>query len=280
MIKSKGRSGQSKSGGSATTRPVALVTGASMGIGHELAQQLGAAGHDLVLVARSADKLKALAQAMQADHGCKVWVEPADLAKPGAAERLHAALQRKRIKLDVLVNCAGVLQQDAFLKISADQQQQMIDLNITGLSSMLAQFLPGMVAQGRGRVLNVASIAAFQPIPGLATYAATKAYVLSLTESLAEELRGTGVTVTALCPGITATPMLQLAASANSTLSQIPGFLIGAVDDVARQGLQAMQRGDVICVPGVLNRLGTLASRSTPKWLVRRMGGLLGKQML
>ena len=279
MIKSKGKSGQGKTSGYAAARPVALVTGASMGIGQELARQLAAAGHDLILVARSADKLEAVAQAIQAQHDGKVWVEPADLAQAGAAGRLHATLQRKRVNVQVLVNCAGVLQQNAFLKIPADQQQQMIDLNITGLSSMLAQFLPGMVARGSGRVLNVASIAAFQPIPGLATYAATKAYVLSLTESLAEELRGTGVTVTALCPGITATPMLQSAASANSTLNQIPGFLVGAVDDVARQGLQALQRGDVICVPGALNRLGTLASRSTPKWLVRRLGGLLGKQL-
>ena len=280
MIKSKGKSGQKQTNGVAARRPVALVTGASMGIGQELAQQLGSAGYDLVLVARSADKLKALAQTLQTDHHCKVWVHPADLAKPGAAERLHSTLQRKTVNVEVLVNCAGVLQQDAFLRIPVAQQQQMIDLNITGLSAMLAQFLHGMVAQGNGRVLNVASIAAFQPIPGLATYAATKAYVLSLTESLAEELRGTGVTVTALCPGITATNMLQSAANANNTLNQLPRFLVGAVDDVARQGLQAMQRGDVICVPGVLNRLGTLASRSTPKWLVRRMGGLLGKQLL
>jgi short-subunit dehydrogenase len=115
--------------------------------------------------------------------------------------------------------------------------------------------------------------------PSLATYAATKAYVLSLTESLSEELRGTGVTLTALCPGITATGMLSKAREANAQLNQLPDFLIGDVDDVARQGFRACMRGDTICVPGVVNQAAMLASRSTPKWLVRRISGLLGRQV-
>ena len=125
--------------------------------------------------------------------------------------------------------------------------------------------------------MNVASIAAFQPIPGLATYAASKAYVLSLTESLSEELKGTGVTITALCPGITATHMLNAATEANGQLSKLPGFLIGNVDDVAREGFDACMRGDVICVPGAINRVAMLASRSAPKWLLRRVGGMLAR---
>jgi short-subunit dehydrogenase len=158
--------------------------------------------------------------------------------------------------------------------------QQLIDLNITGLTALLAHLLPPMVARGRGRVLNVASIAAFQPVPTLATYAATKAYVLSLTESLAEELKGSGVTVTALCPGITATNMLRSAADANARIGQLPGFLVGDVADVARQGFAACMKGDVICVPGVVNRAAMIASRGTPKWLVRRLGGLMGRRAM
>ena len=258
--------------------PTALVTGASSGIGQSLAECFAGAGHNLVLVARSADKLQALAKALQARHGVQVWVEPADLARPDAAATLSATLQQQGRAVDVLVNCAGVLEQSAFATMTPTQHQQIIDLNISGLTAMLAHFVPPMVQRGQGRVLNVASIAAFQPVPTLATYAASKAYVLSLSESLAEELKGSGVTVTTLCPGITATPMLTSAKDANAKMSQIPGFLIGAVDDVARLGFEACMKGDAICVPGALNRAAMIASRGTPKWLVRRIGGVLGRK--
>ena len=260
------------------TNKTALITGASSGIGEVLATLLAADGFDVVLVARSADKLKALASALTSQHGIKALVEAADLSERGAADKLAGALKRKRCAVDLLVNCAGVLEYGAFASLTPAKQQHMIDLNISGLTSMLNAFLPAMVARGSGRVLNVASIAAFQPVPMLATYAATKAYVLSLSESLAEELRGTGVTVTALCPGITATRMFSAAASSNDALSKLPGFLIGDVQDVAAQALRACMAGDAICVPGVVNRAITLASRGTPKWLVRRIGGVFGRK--
>jgi len=262
------------------SRPVALVTGASSGIGEALAGLFAAAGHDLVLVARSADKLKVLAATLSARHGARVRVEPADLSKPGAAETLAARLKRARVPVDVLVNNAGVLAQGRFAAMDAASHQQIIDLNISGLTAMLSAFVPTMVARGAGRVLNVASIASFQPVPSLATYAASKAYVLSLTESLSEELRGSGVSITALCPGITATGMLDQVVGANPQVSRIPGFLIGDVTDVARQGFDACMKGDVICVPGVVNQAAMLASRSTPKWLLRRISGLLGRQVV
>ncbi len=257
-----------------------LVTGASSGIGEALAHCFAGAGHDLVLVARSEDKLKALAGELHERHGVKVRVEPADLALPGAPEQLAARLKRAHVSIDVLVNNAGVLSQGSFIRQDAATQQQMIALNIAGLTAMLSAFVPPMVGRAQGRVLNVASIAAFQPIPTLATYAATKAYVLSLTESLAEELRGSGVSVTALCPGITATRMLDTAAQANAQVAQIPAVLIGDVEAVARDGFNACMRGDVICVPGVVNQAAVLASRSTPRWLLRRVAGLVGRKAL
>jgi short-subunit dehydrogenase len=155
-------------------------------------------------------------------------VLPADLACPAARPHWpHAAAQAARI--DVLVNNAGVLSQGPSRRWARPRHQRLVDLNVSGLTAMLSAFVPGDAQRGFGRVLNVASIAAFQPVPGLATYAATKAYVLSLTESLAEELRGSGVTVTALCPGITDTGMLGLATQANPRLARLPRFMVGDV---------------------------------------------------
>lgn len=279
MAKKNGSS-QSSAKQAGQSRKTALITGASSGIGEALAHGFAGAGFDVILVARSEATLKALSQALVAQHGHAAHVLPADLAKRDAAAQLLAAVDRNGWMVDVLVNCAGVLEQGAFTSIAPAKHQQIIDLNISGLTAMLSAFVPGMVQRGSGRVLNVASVAAFQPIPTLASYAASKAYVLSLSESLAEELRGTGVTVTALCPGITATNMLTQAAGANDKLNQLPGFLVADVQDVAQQAFSACMRGDAICVPGVVNQAAMIASRGTPKWLVRRIGGLLGRRAL
>jgi len=173
-----------------------------------------------------------------------------------------------------------VLEQGAFGSMKAERHQEMIALNVAGLTAMLAHFVPAMQQRGFGRVLNVASIAAFQPVPSLATYAATKAYVLSLTESLAEELKGSGVTVTALCPGVTATGMLSAAAEANAQLGKLPGFVVGDVDAVAAAGYKACMRGKVIEVPGAVNLAATLAARATPKWLLRRVAGTVTRKAM
>ena len=256
-----------------------LITGASSGIGEALARRFAVAGCNLVLVARSADKLKALARELADTHGVKAWVSPADLSQPGAAERLAAAMKRARRPIDILVNNAGVLEHGEFTAMRSSRHRELIDLNVTSLTEMLAHFLPPMQARGSGRVLNVASIAAFQPIPMLATYAATKAFVLSLTESLSEELQGTGVTITALCPGITATSMLDQAQQGSSELGQLPGFVIGTAESVADEGFNASMAGEVIRVPGVLNLAATLAGRGTPRWLVRRVTGALARRL-
>jgi uncharacterized protein len=258
----------------------ALITGASSGIGQALSWCFARAGHRLVLVARSEARLRALAAALHAEHGTRVDVLPADLARRGTAAELAAALRRKRRPVDVLVNNAGVAEQGAFGSIDAARHQALIDLNVAGLTAMLAAFVPAMVARGSGRVLNVASIAAFQPVPGLATYAATKAYVLSLTESLAEELRGSGVTITALCPGITATAMLDGATVRNARLAELPRVLVGDVATVAAEGYRACLAGEVIAVPGLVNRAMSAAAGATPKWLLRRVAGALGRRMI
>jgi short-subunit dehydrogenase len=257
-----------------------LITGASSGIGEALARCFAKDGYRLVLVARSVAKLEALASELSETHGVKAHVLPADLSRSGAALELAKMLSRKRLAIDVLVNNAGVMEQGPFAAIPAQRHQQVIDLNVCGLTAMLASFLPPMLRRGHGRVLNVASIAAFQPVPTLATYAATKAFVLSLTESLAEELKGSGVTITALCPGITETGMLSTAAQANAQLSKLPGFLVGDVDKVAAEGYRACLRGDIIKVPGAVNLAATLAGRATPKWLLRRIAGTVTRKAL
>jgi len=262
------------------TGETALITGASSGIGEALAGCFARNGFDLVLVARSADKLAALAGKLVAKHKIKVRVQPADLSKPGSAKKIAAAMNRRKQSIDILVNNAGVLEHGRFAAMTPERHQQLIDLNVSGLTAMLANFVPPMVARGHGRILNVASIAAFQPIPTLATYAATKAYVLSLTESLSEELKGSGVSITALCPGITATNMLSTAAGTSGKLAKLPAFLIGDVDKVAKEGYDACINGEVIKVPGAINQAAILAGRATPKWLLRKFSGALGRQSI
>ena len=256
----------------------ALITGASSGIGEELARCFAEGGFNLVLVARRADRLQALADMLSAQHGVQTWVAAADLAQRGSAAKLAGEMKRGKRAIDVLVNCASVLEHGQFVSMAADRHRQLIEVNVSALTAMLAHFLPPMLARGYGRILNVASIAAFQPVPSLATYAATKAYVLSLTESLAEELRDTGVTVSALCPGITATPMMHAVQQASQAL-QLPGIVVGDARSVAIEGYNACLNGEVISVPGGLNLASTLLSRAAPKWLVRRLGGFFGRAM-
>lgn len=256
-----------------------LITGASSGIGEALAHCFAREHFDLILVARSRDKLEVLARALRQKHCVGVRVQVTDLSRPGAAGNLKAAIAKAPGHVDVLVNCAGVLEQGAFTALAPAKHQSIIDLNISGLTAMLSAFVPAMVDRGTGRVINVASVAAFQPVPTLATYAASKAYVLSLSESLAEELRDTGVTVTALCPGITDTNMLRQATGANDKLGRLPGFLIGDVEQVAEIAFKTCMAGDAICVPGAINRVAMVASRGIPKWLVRRIGGFLERKL-
>lgn len=255
-----------------------LVTGASSGIGAALAERFARDGHGLVLVARRAAQLTELAEALAQRHGVRALALPTDLARPGAVPALAEALRRRRLRIDVLVNNAGVLHQGAFTRMKPEQQRAMVDLNVAAFTELLVHFVPPMRRRGHGRVLNLASIAAFQPVPSLATYAATKAYVLSLSESLGQELAGSGVTVTALCPGITDTGMLEGARRANARLTQLPDLMVSDAEAVAEAGYQACLRGEALRVAGAFNEALTLASRVAPRWLLRQAGRSLARR--
>jgi short-subunit dehydrogenase len=256
-----------------------LISGASSGIGEELARVFAGHGHDLILVARNADKLERLADSLADEHGVLVSVRPTDLSLPGAAENLHKVLRREALDVDILVNNAGVLEHGLFADIAPEDHQRIVQLNVAGLTDMIAQFLPDMLQRESGRIMNVASIGAFLPVPTLASYAASKAYVLSLSEALENELRDSGVTVTALCPGLTHTPMVDQAQE-HSAGFKLPSMVVGDAAAVAREGYRGCMKGTPIVVPGTLNLASTLASRATPKWLVRRLSGLLGRSTI
>ena len=268
---------QTSSERSGSRKPTTLITGASFGIGASLARVFAAHGHDLVLVARSAAKLKSLAKSLSSEHGVRVDTRARDLGEPGSARALARSLDRAGVQVEILVNNAGVLEHGAFTGMAPEAHQRMIRLNVAALTDMVSWFAPSMCERGSGRIMNVASIAAFQPFASLATYAATKAYILHLSEALHEELRESGVSVTALCPGITDTHMIDPLRESGSGARLIPGVLVSDVESVAREGYAACMKGIPIVVPGAMNKLGTLLSRSTPKWLTRRITGAIGK---
>ena len=238
--------------------PNALVTGASSGIGLEIARIL-AKDHDVTLAARSADKLEALASEV---GGARVV--PVDLADPEGPRALVAELPA----VDVLVNNAGFGDFGAFASAPESRLDDMIELNVGALTRLARAYLPGMRERGSGRVMNVASTAAFQPGPLMAVYYATKAYVLSFSEALAEETRGTGVTVTALCPGPTASGFQAGAAMEDSRL--VKGRKLPSAAEVAAYGVKAMQRGDVVAVPGFMNKAMAASVRFSPRPVIRR----------
>jgi short-subunit dehydrogenase len=263
-----------------TLRDTALITGASSGIGAALAEVFAQHQYNLILVARNQHKLEALASKLQLEHGVEVSVRPYDLSSLSNVKDLCDALLNDETQVDVLVNNAGTVEHGSFVQIQPSEHQRIVQLNVCAITALLAYLLPPMVARGKGRVLNIASLGAFQPLPSVATYAATKAFILSLSEALAEEVRGTGVTVTAVCPGLTATNMVATAQQKSPALKRIPRFVFADTGTVARKAFAACHNGDALLVPGLKNNLVSVLSRATPKWLVRIITGLVGRATL
>jgi uncharacterized protein len=238
----------------------AVVTGASSGLGRCLAQLLAERGEQVVAVARSEEALASLAAATP-----RVRAVVADLATTEGRDALVASVP----DVDVLVNNAGFGSLGPFSAADPAVTNAMVEVNVAALTDLTARWLPGMVARRAGRVLNVASTAAFQPGPMMAVYYASKAYVLSLTEALAEELRGTGVTATAFCPGAFASGFQQVAGMEHSRL--VRGRTLPTSLAMATAALDAMDRGTVVAIPGAANRAGAIAPRFVPRAAVRRM---------
>jgi uncharacterized protein len=247
----------------------ALITGASSGIGLEMARICAAERRDVVLVARSARNLAELAAALEREHDVRAYVIAADLASSEGIERIVSRVAELRLTIELLVNNAGFGVYGPFVQTSLEAELQMIHVNVIALTHLTKRLLPPMLARRSGRILNVASTAAFLPGPLMAVYYATKAYVLSLSEALAEETRGTGVTVTALCPGPTASGFQARAEMEDSRL--VKGRKLPTAAEVAAYGVKAMNRGEVVAVPGFMNKAMAASVRFSPRPVIRRV---------
>jgi hypothetical protein len=242
-----------------------LVTGASSGIGYELAKRFARDGHDLVLVARGRERLEEIGKELSGPAGRAPRLIPKDLSLPRSAEEIFDVLRHESVPIGTLVNCAGFGIHGAFVETDIAAEREMMQLNMVALTELTKLAAREMIRRREGRILNVASTAAFQPGPGMAVYYATKAYVLSFSEALADELRGTGVSVSTLCPGPTRTGFGGRAKMERARL-----FRTGVMDAaaVAEAGYRGLKKGEAVIIPGLRNRLMALAARLGPRRLV------------
>jgi short-subunit dehydrogenase len=252
----------------------ATVTGASAGIGRAFAQRLARDGWDLRIVSRRVERLRTLARQLRREHGVRVQVVAADLTDPAALHPLERRLARDA-RLELLVNDAGVGDLGAFAGRAREVVEAEIRLNVLAVVRLTHAALSGMRRRRRGAVVNLSSTASFQPCPYSAVYGGTKAFLNSFTEALHEELRGSGVCVQALCPGLTHTEIFE---RAGADVSHLPSFLWMEPDAVVDESLAALRRGAVVCVPGLGNRALSSLSRLFPHELSRRVAGLLARQ--
>ena len=247
----------------------ALVTGASGGIGEELARLFAADGHDLVLVARSRDKLARLSEELEGKHGVRARVLAADLARPEAPREIFEELSAAGLTVDALVNNAGVGSYGLFAETDLESELSLLQVNVVALTHLTKLFLPGMIARRRGYVMNVASTAAFQPGPLMAVYYASKAYVLSFSEALANECEGTGVVVSALCPGPTETGFVAAVPGMNE--SKLFDRAVMDARTVAVEGYRGLLAGKAIVIPGLRNNLLARSIGFFPRGLVTKV---------
>lgn len=247
-----------------------LITGASSGFGAEFAKIFAKDGYNLVITARSTEKLEQLKSNIERDYGVDVFVFTKDLSLPSAPQEIFEFTQQKGISVDVIVNNAGFGDLGEFAKSDLSRQQQMIDLNISALVNLTHLYLPHMLKKGNGKILNVASIAGFMPGPGMSVYYATKAFVLSFSDALATELKGTGVTVTALCPGPVNTGFAKEAGFKNKNIL-FSGKEDGKAVRVSRYGYKAMQKGKAVALPDVACKAAAFAVRVVPRGVVKNV---------
>lgn len=253
----------------------ALITGASAGLGRELARLAARDGHDVVLVARRKDRLQELAQELEGAHSVRATVMEADLSNRATPLAMLERARSAGIAVDFLINNAGFGSHGAFAESDFARQAEMVDVNVRALMELTYRFLPQMLARKSGRILNVASLAGFVPGPYMATYYASKAFVLSFTEALSAELAGTGVTVTASCPGPVATEFGAVARSDRTNLLRGGGADAGAV---ARHAYRSMLAGKVVAIPGFRNKLSAQVIRLSPRAGVRRVAAWMNRK--
>jgi short-subunit dehydrogenase len=252
-----------------TARPSALITGASAGIGKAFAQQLAIEGHDLVLTARRADRLEALALELREQRGARVEVIAADLADPESPVRLFEAIRERGLTIDMLVNNAGYGLGAGYRTTTWQQNADFLQVMVTAVAHLTHLFVPGMVERGRGQIVHIASIAGLlHGAPGSTLYGAAKAFLVRFAESLSLELEGTGVTVTAVCPGYTRSEFHDVAGT-RAQVSGAPRLAWMDAETVARQGVAAALRGQPVYVNGVFNRAVEAAMRYLPKAAAR-----------
>lgn len=258
-----------------TDKGTALITGASLGLGREFAKLFAADGFDVVLVARSEDRLRELAGELEKAHGIHAHVIAADLGDATAPERISREVEAKGLQLDFLVNNAGFGSSGPFVESDTKRELEMVQVNIAALLHLTRLVLPGMVKRGRGRVLNIASTAGFVPGPFMATYYASKAFVISFTEAIAFELSGTGVTATAHCPGATGTEFARTAGNDKSLLFKLR---VADATETAKDGYRSMMAGRVVAIHGIMNWLIVQSIRISPRWAIRAIGAWLNKK--
>lgn len=247
-----------------------LVTGASSGIGAEIARALASRGHGVTLVARREERLEALAEELASAHSVCAETLGCDLADAAARTRMLARLAELGLRVEVLVNNAGFGSAGRFDRLDPERETEMVQLNCEAVVALCGRFVPEMVESGRGAVLNVASVAGFQPLPRQATYAATKAFVVSFTDGLHADLSGTGVTATALCPGPVRTEFVAEAGLEDSA-EGVPGFLWTEPGAVAEAGVKGLEKGRRVVIPGRINAATALGGQHAPRGVLLRL---------
>jgi uncharacterized protein len=257
------------------TRKVALITGASAGLGEQFAQLFARDGHDVILVARNAARLEALASKLEQEHKVKAHVLAADLARPEEPQRIFNEVRSRQLEVEFLVNNAGFGTSGIFLDQEVTREAEIVEVNCTALLKLTHLFARPMRERRSGRILNVASTAAFQPGPFMTTYYATKAFVLHFSEALSHELKGTGVTVTCHCPGPTHTEFALRAGNEKSRLFK--QGVIATASDAAADAYAAMMKGRVLAIHGFLNWFGVMVVRLSPRAMVRSIAGRLNQ---